>query len=1115
MKKLTAAWKADSSSSQQQKLHEKMSGSDGVKQQAAELNLSKVQLRDLQQQLEEQGKASNSLTEVGRNLADTLRRYSQNMSEMNANSPLGETLYAPLKLIAINSINTAVTNPIKKMVGGEIKDALALEPKYEKTKVTLEELEDKLKKMGEKSKVNTAKVSEAESERDAAKQNFQATEKETIEALTSANSKINFEILARLVYYLEAQQEYYDSMATKLSALLPELQEYREYIDDKMSEFEREHPGVALERVLQPRAKKVGKNLEMSKSAERAVVSEEEQPIENDPKLDFQKKQRTLQTIVRTERGYLNGLKVIKEEYHATLTKLSKDPKNKVAEEDVNVIFAHIDELYNLHNKLFTELDKASDAFPAISVASIFRAKESAFQVYLQFMNNYAISLDRYDQLKRQNKTVSTALKSTEKNEKPLDAFYESISTRLQQYEIWLEEMLVSTPTTDAEFSQLDEVLHKLTELNDKLKETGGKAGSLTDVMNVQKRLSGFQDELLDTDRKYIREGPLMILEDKGREGQKVTNYYVFLFNDLFIYASKATITDRMAAMRSSRMDVALGNDTYIYKGHFYTNNMQVVNTDIEIQGMKNAFHIVANDKLSMNVGALTNFDKMEWMKALQSAIVDSQAKKVYGVALDTVMSQPGNKGHAVLPVIEKMVTYILNNGINNEGLFRLSGSATYMEETKNLIDRGKDPEWKGVDINAVAGLLKLWLRELPEPLLTFQHYDDWIQVAKKEDKLEALRSARELLPRLPMFNRFHLDMIVRMLVLVSKNADKNKMQPSNLSIIFGPGLMGKKNADPFDTSDYKYVYTIVQMFMLDCEGLFQKVEEEKRNYEDQQQKEMQEKKEQETSDRERDRQSMIEVKKKQEEQVRQQKEDKERKEREDKEKMSNAEITKQREEKEKIELKEENEKNQRIMREREIERDKMLAENHKQLEEERAKVAQLEKERRDEEERRRIAAEKKAIADAEIKKMLEEEQARLRAERENAAKKKAQEKEESDDDDAPECAGCKKKIEDGGIRAANNNWHEECFACSQCGKALQGEFNTKDGKLYCREDYAKLNAKTCGGCGQPIAGPFLKAMNKEWHQACFVCKNCKGSFASGFFEKHGAALCKNCITKE
>jgi PDZ and LIM domain protein 5/6/7 len=69
-----------------------------------------------------------------------------------------------------------------------------------------------------------------------------------------------------------------------------------------------------------------------------------------------------------------------------------------------------------------------------------------------------------------------------------------------------------------------------------------------------------------------------------------------------------------------------------------------------------------------------------------------------------------------------------------------------------------------------------------------------------------------------------------------------------------------------------------------------------------------------------------------------------------------------------------------------------------------------------------------------------------------------------------------------------------------------------QEGQPYCNEDFQKLFGKTCGGCGKPIEGQFLRAMEKDWHPTnCFVCSNCKGTLSTGFFNKGGKPVCKNC----
>lgn len=75
--------------------------------------------------------------------------------------------------------------------------------------------------------------------------------------------------------------------------------------------------------------------------------------------------------------------------------------------------------------------------------------------------------------------------------------------------------------------------------------------------------------------------------------------------------------------------------------------------------------------------------------------------------------------------------------GLKTEGIYRVSGSTTAVANLKRLFDFEPDlidfrtPAGFFGDIHAVAGILKQYLRELPEPLLTREYYKDFIQVAR------------------------------------------------------------------------------------------------------------------------------------------------------------------------------------------------------------------------------------------------------------------------------------------------------------------------------------------------------------------------------------------------
>lgn len=81
--------------------------------------------------------------------------------------------------------------------------------------------------------------------------------------------------------------------------------------------------------------------------------------------------------------------------------------------------------------------------------------------------------------------------------------------------------------------------------------------------------------------------------------------------------------------------------------------------------------------------------------------------------------------------MIETCIGWLLNC-LNEEGLFRIPGSTSKVRKLKNAFDAGViDSEDYYRDTHTIAGTLKSYLRELPEPLLTYGLYNEWISAAK------------------------------------------------------------------------------------------------------------------------------------------------------------------------------------------------------------------------------------------------------------------------------------------------------------------------------------------------------------------------------------------------
>ncbi|XP_055751227.1 rho GTPase-activating protein 44-like isoform X4 [Salvelinus fontinalis] len=172
-------------------------------------------------------------------------------------------------------------------------------------------------------------------------------------------------------------------------------------------------------------------------------------------------------------------------------------------------------------------------------------------------------------------------------------------------------------------------------------------------------------------------------------------------------------------------------------------------------------------------------------IKAHQEAWVE---KPSYGKALEEHLTISSRE---IAFPIEACVTMLLECGMQEEGLFRVAPSASKLKKLKASLDCGvMDVQEYSADPHAIAGALKSYLRELPEPLMTSELYEDWIQASNIQDmdkRLQALLAACEKLPT-DNFNNFRY--LIKFLAKLGDDQDSNKMTPGNMAIVLGPNLL-------------------------------------------------------------------------------------------------------------------------------------------------------------------------------------------------------------------------------------------------------------------------------------------------------------------------------------
>uniref|UniRef100_A0A3P9C7L1 Myosin IXA n=1 Tax=Maylandia zebra TaxID=106582 RepID=A0A3P9C7L1_9CICH len=154
-------------------------------------------------------------------------------------------------------------------------------------------------------------------------------------------------------------------------------------------------------------------------------------------------------------------------------------------------------------------------------------------------------------------------------------------------------------------------------------------------------------------------------------------------------------------------------------------------------------------------------------------------------------VSRLTNDERTVPLVVEKLINYIEMHGLYTEGIYRKSGSTNKIKELKLGLDT--DVENMNLDdynIHVIASVFKQWLRDLPNPLMTFELYDEFIRVMGLQDKKEMTRGVYSVIDQL---SRTHLNTLERLifhLVRIALEEETNRMSPNALAIVFAPCIL-------------------------------------------------------------------------------------------------------------------------------------------------------------------------------------------------------------------------------------------------------------------------------------------------------------------------------------
>ncbi|XP_029374457.1 active breakpoint cluster region-related protein isoform X1 [Echeneis naucrates] len=162
----------------------------------------------------------------------------------------------------------------------------------------------------------------------------------------------------------------------------------------------------------------------------------------------------------------------------------------------------------------------------------------------------------------------------------------------------------------------------------------------------------------------------------------------------------------------------------------------------------------------------------------------------VFGVKINVVTKRERSK---VPYIVRQCIEEVEKRGIDEVGIYRISGVATDIQALKAAFDTNtKDilVMLSDMDINAIAGTLKLYFRELPEPLLTDRLYPAFMEGIALSDPAAKENCMMHLLRSLPDPNLMTFLTLLEHLKRVAEKEPINKMSLHNLATVFGPTLL-------------------------------------------------------------------------------------------------------------------------------------------------------------------------------------------------------------------------------------------------------------------------------------------------------------------------------------
>uniref|UniRef100_A0A8D0CJE1 Rho GTPase activating protein 12 n=1 Tax=Scleropages formosus TaxID=113540 RepID=A0A8D0CJE1_SCLFO len=194
---------------------------------------------------------------------------------------------------------------------------------------------------------------------------------------------------------------------------------------------------------------------------------------------------------------------------------------------------------------------------------------------------------------------------------------------------------------------------------------------------------------------------------------------------------------------------------------------------------------------------------------------------QVFGCSLTSLCQREST---TVPNFVRMCIDHVEKTGLGVDGLYRVSGNLAVVQKLRFAVNHDEkvnleDSKWE--DIHVTTGALKMFFRELPEPLFTYSHFGDFVNAIKCPDYKQRVHLIRDLLKQLPRPNQDTMQALFMHLRKVVENGELNRMTTQSVAIVFGPTLLRPETETANIAVHMVYQNQIVELILLEYDAVF------------------------------------------------------------------------------------------------------------------------------------------------------------------------------------------------------------------------------------------------------------------------------------------------------